>query len=222
MLKPKTKNRNSQIQKSSSSNTRFKIKNPVTDSKSKLSRYSNKPPLSISTTPSNAKGSFKPSNLKQQTSLSTRNGQVPDRLSGSIAKPPTASSITKGVYRDRDNEYNEYNEHNEHKEHSEHKEHQLSRSSVPTSQPKQKYMSFIKKTNLEIEIPDDKEGIPPAPVSTTHRVEKERSLQVSQTQKKKPMTTKNTQRVTFDFDDPSEYPLQPAGRIVIPNHESTK
>jgi protein phosphatase 2C family protein 2/3 len=28
--------------------------------------------------------------------------------------------------------------------------------------------------------------------------------------------------VTFDFDDPSLYPLQPAGRIVIPNHESTK
>lgn len=36
------------------------------------------------------------------------------------------------------------------------------------------------------------------------------------------MTTKNSDKVTFDFDDPSHYPLQPAGRIVIPNHESTK
>ena len=38
----------------------------------------------------------------------------------------------------------------------------------------------------------------------------------------KPLSTKNAQRVTFDFDDPASYPLQPGGKIVIPNHESTK
>lgn len=51
---------------------------------------------------------------------------------------------------------------------------------------------------------------------------KERSLEMEQVENNKSLTTKNAQRVTFDFDDPSSYPLQPAGRIIIPNHESTK
>jgi hypothetical protein len=83
-------------------------------------------------------------------------------------------------------------------------------------------MSFIKKSNLEIDIPDDKQGIPAAPMSTTNRTIKENNLEFKKFENPKALSTKNAQRVTFDFDDPSEYPLQPAGRIVIPNHESTK
>lgn len=76
--------------------------------------------------------------------------------------------------------------------------------------------------DLQIEIPEDNEAIPPAPVSTTHRIAKENNLEFGKVENAKSFSTKNSQRVTFDFDDPSQYPLQPAGRIVIPNHESTK
>lgn len=91
-----------------------------------------------------------------------------------------------------------------------------------SSQPKQKYMSFIKKKDLKIDIPEDGERIPQAPVSSTNRMTREKHLEFSKADKNKSLSTKNAQRVTFDFDDPSLYPLQPAGRIVIPNHESTK
>lgn len=91
-----------------------------------------------------------------------------------------------------------------------------------STQPKQKYMSFIKNKTLTIDIPEDGDRIPPAPISSTNRSMKERSLEMEQVENNKSLTTKNAQRVTFDFDDPSSYPLQPAGRIIIPNHESTK
>jgi protein phosphatase 2C family protein 2/3 len=83
-------------------------------------------------------------------------------------------------------------------------------------------MSFIKNKNLSIDVPDEHERIPPAPISNTNRSLKNRHLELTKTSDSKSLTTKNTQRVTFDFDDPSSYPLQPAGRIIIPNHESTK
>jgi hypothetical protein len=91
-----------------------------------------------------------------------------------------------------------------------------------STQPKQKYMSFIKNKNLSIDVPDEHERITPAPISNTNRSLKNRHLELTKTSDSKSLTTKNTQRVTFDFDDPSSYPLQPAGRIIIPNHESTK
>ena len=83
-------------------------------------------------------------------------------------------------------------------------------------------MSFIKNKTLTIDIPEDDEKIAPAPISSTNRSMKERNLEMNQTENGKSLTTKNAQRVTFDLDDPSSYPLQPAGRIIIPNHESTK
>ena len=59
-------------------------------------------------------------------------------------------------------------------------------------------------------------------MSITNRSLKSKNLEITKADKNKAISTKNAQRVTFDFDDPGSYPLQPAGRIIIPNHESTK
>ena len=83
-------------------------------------------------------------------------------------------------------------------------------------------MSFLKKKNLEIEIPADAKGAPPAPLTTTNQELASKNLEIDKDDKSKALSTKNAQRITFDFDDPNSYPLQPAGRIIIPNHESTK
>ena len=84
--------------------------------------------------------------------------------------------------------------------------------------------------DLKIDIPQDNAPIPPAPVSTTHQIAKENNLEFGMIGNAKSSSTKKSilwtnfhfQDILFDFDDPSQYPLQPAGRIVIPNHESTK
>ena len=97
------------------------------------------------------------------------------------------------------------------------------KSKAGNTQPKQKYMSFLKKKkNLEIEIPSSKDPAPVAPITTTNKTFKSKHLELSKEEKNKALSTKNAQRVTFDFDDPSSYPLQPAERIIIPNHETTK
>lgn len=155
----------------------------------------NKPPLSISTTPSHMKGIFKA--FKGLSSASGLNTQSLTERNSMTVKPPASTQAKVGTKGNR------------------------SMHSV-TSQPKQKYMSFIKKTGLQIEIPEDGQNIPPAPISTTNKLRKEKELEIEKDEKTKALSTKNAQRVTFDFDDPSSYPLQPAGRIVIPNHESTK
>jgi protein phosphatase 2C family protein 2/3 len=96
-----------------------------------------------------------------------------------------------------------------------------------SSQPKQKYMSFLKKKNLKIDLPDENQGGPPAPISSKNMETKHKNLEFTH-QSKKPVSTKNKQKGKFDFPqqepevDDASYPLQPAGRIVIPNHESTK
>lgn len=190
-IKPQNQ-RSSQIQKSSSGSPKYKFKNPILNTRMKFSNISSKPPLSISTTPSQTKGMIK--GLKAGVISSGLNHPLTERFNP-IVKPPVSSGgkISKSSNRSMH---------------------------ISNSQPKQKYMSFIKKKNLKIEIPDD-EGIPPAPISTTNRVHKEKHLEVNN-DKSKSLSTKNAQRVTFDFEDPALFPLQPAGRIIIPNHESTK
>ena len=190
-IKPQNQ-RSSQIQKSSSGSPKYKFKNPILNTRMKFSNISAKPPLSISTTPSQTKGMIK--GLKAGGVSSGLNHPLTERFNP-IVKPPVSSGgkISKSSNRSMH---------------------------ISNSQPKQKYMSFIKKKNLKIEIPDD-EGIPPAPISTTNRVHKEKHLEVNN-DKSKSLSTKNAQRVTFDFEDPALFPLQPAGRIIIPNHESTK
>lgn len=186
--------RNSQIQKSSSGSSRYKFKNPILDTKAKP-KLLNKPPLSISTTPSHTKGIFKA--FKGLSSVSGLNTQsLTDRYAQTV-RPP---SSTQGKVPSKGNR----------SMHS------------TTTQPKQKYMSFIKKSNLQIEIPEDKGKIPPAPISSKNQKSKDENLVFNNEEKSKALSTKNAQRVTFDFDDPGSYPLQPACRIVIPNHESTK
>jgi hypothetical protein len=59
-----------------------------------------------------------------------------------------------------------------------------------TSQPKQKYMSFLKKKNLKIDLPEDSDAVSQAPISTTHLAEKRKNLELDK-QIKKPMSTKN-------------------------------
>jgi hypothetical protein len=152
-----------------------------------------KPPLSISTTPSQTKALFK--GLKVGNLASSTTHPLTERFNP-ITKPPSTVGGKSSKSSNRS-------------------------MHISSSQPKQKYMSFIKKKNLKIEIPEDGEGIPPAPISTTNRIHKEKHLEVNN-DKGKSLSTKNAQRVTFDFDDPALFPLQPAGRIIIPNHESTK
>ena len=93
----------------------------------------------------------------------------------------------------------------------------------PTSQPKQKYMSFLKKNKLEIEIPPDEENEKNAEITKnvakvtnktnnciTNKAKQTSKFEFGKEEQKKALSTKNAQRVTFDFDDPSSYPLQPA------------
>lgn len=185
--------RMSQIQKSSSGSPKYKFKNPILNTRMKFSNTSTKPPLSISTTPSQTKGMIKGLKVGGMSSGSTH--PLTERFNP-IIKPPASAGGKASKSSNRS-------------------------MHITSSQPKQKYMSFIKKKNLKIDIPEDGEGIPPAPISTTNRLHKEKHLEVNN-DKNKSLSTKNAQRVTFDFEDPALFPLQPAGRIIIPNHESTK
>jgi hypothetical protein len=51
-------------------------------------------------------------------------------------------------------------------------------------------MSFLKKKNLKIDLPEDSDAVSQAPISTTHLAEKRKNLELDK-QIKKPMSTKN-------------------------------
>eukprot|EP00344_Euplotes_crassus_P005512 CAMPEP_0197012922 /NCGR_PEP_ID=MMETSP1380-20130617/64403_1 /TAXON_ID=5936 /ORGANISM="Euplotes crassus, Strain CT5" /LENGTH=138 /DNA_ID=CAMNT_0042436809 /DNA_START=255 /DNA_END=667 /DNA_ORIENTATION=- len=118
-LKKKRQIRNSNIQKSSSGSGRYKLKSTIVDAKAKGLKMKNKPPLSISTTPSHTKGIFKA--FKGSSSIGMASQSLTDRNKKKEVQSKPAI----------------------HSKHS------------TSTQPKQKYMSFIKKKNLEIEIPSE-------------------------------------------------------------------